>query len=327
MKKKHEEPVEYKPMTAAEKAESLQNLDKLVEEHKRRIDAGEQKPVQTGEERRAARLAAEGIVTLRECVEKFMTGIDAVQKKTAEHRDNIRMQLRSVETEFCIDHPDQAIPIEEDKTFEESWRKNSLAIVYGVCPKCAAERQKEREEHLWLDRGVPNKVLHATFDNYNTDGDPDKQKALAKFRAQVKRGGGFIIAVGLWGTGKSHLAAATMKAVGGGAFITEHDLIAELRKTYETNSGQDKMVEKYRTAKVLVLDELSPEVKGADVSPLLYRVLGYRHDHNLLTVITSNDDLNTILGILGPKLKDRMRENYTVANFTWASHRGAKNNS
>jgi DNA replication protein DnaC len=321
MKKKQEEPVEYSPMSPEEKADALLRLEREVEAHKQRIAAGEAAPVTSGEERRADRLAMDNIVSLGDCIEKFMTGIDKVKEKSEAHRASIREKISSVELDRCIDHPEQTIPIDEEKTIEESWRKDAFSIVWGVCPKCREERQSSKLENIWLTRGVPNKVLHATFDNYDTEGDPEKQKALAKFKAQVKRGSGFIIAIGKWGTGKSHLATATMKAMDAGIFITEHDLIGELRQTYSDNTGQDKMVGKYRTCKVLVLDELSPEVKGVDVSPLLYRVLGYRHDHNLLTVITSNDTLPEVLKILGPKLEDRMRQNYTVVNFTWKSHR------
>lgn len=263
----------------------------------------------------------DNITSVGDVIKETLTNLEGLQKRINAFQDELKEKIAALHPEYCEKHPEQQLEVNEESTFGHSWKNQSLIAVYRKCKKC--KREKEREENLakWLALGIPKKLLHATFDNFDTNGNEKKKSVLEKFKRQIKTRSGFIIALGTYGTGKSHLAAATIRCMGGGIFITEHDLIGELRQTYTDNSGQDDMVSRYRSTKVLVLDELTPDVKGTDISPLLYRVLGYRHDHDLLTVITSNDDLATVKAILGPKLEDRMRENTIICNFVWESNR------
>ena len=253
--------------------------------------------------------------------------LQEIGKKIMAFQSQIKEKIAGVHHDHCQVHPEQALIVDEQNTFARSWKNKSFTVVYLPCRKCVYNQHQASQREKWLAMGIPKKLLNATITNFDPNGNEMKKRALEKFKKQIKLGSGFIIAIGTYGTGKSHLAAATIRCMGQGIFITQHDLIGELRQTYTDNTGQDVMVNRYRSTKVLVLDELTPDVKGTDISPLLYRVLGYRHDNDLLTVITSNDDLITVKAILGPKLEDRMRENFTVINFVWESHRKPHLNS
>lgn len=275
-----------------------------------------------------------GVVDICEAIRGTMPKFEELSKRSTEFGNWIREKIKTSEREHCIEHECEILEFDEDKTYSASWRaggdsQKEFIPQFKDCHLCAIEKKKANEGRRWVKCGIPSKVLHATFENFiATDDDLEmavaRRKVIAKFDKQIKLNKGFIIAIGLYGTGKSHLSAATIKRIGGGMFITLADMIGELRQTYSDNSGQDELVEKYRTAKVLVLDELATEVKGVDIGPLLYRILGHRYDKDLLTILTSNEPLEVCLEILGGKLRDRLRDSYTVANFTWKSQRGQK---
>lgn len=264
----------------------------------------------------------DGVTEIGSAFKAALPLLQETERKFKEHCDRIRQEMKNVEPLFCPDHEDTAFEIDWDQTFGQSWKFGELKVCYGDCPDCRTEREGRIVNDKWKWMGIPLKVIHATFDNFNLENSQDRKKVLNRFKHQLTVGKGFIIAVGMYGTGKSHLGAATIKAKGRGRFITLADLIGKLRKTYD-EGGQERLVEEYRTTEVFVLDELTTEVKGSDVATLLYRILSYRYDRGLLTIITSNEELDIVLDILGPRLKDRIKENYSVANFTWESARKA----
>lgn len=324
-----------KELTEKEKAaqaKSRLELERQVAEHKRLIAEGKKAPLKTADERQAERRASSGVVCLGDAMKETLAGLEAMRDKLNLHAEKVRGRMLQLEPEYCEDHPAKPLEIDEEGTIGHSWIHQSFNVVYKGCVECQREKREFAERSRWLDRGIPSKVLHATFENYDTAADERRVVVLQKFKKQVKRGSGFIVALGKYGTGKTHLAAAAMKQVGSGLFVTMHDLVAEMRDTYTDNSSLDKVTERYRNAKVLVMDELTKEVfdpaskKGLDIPPLLYRILGYRYDKDLLTIITSNEELEDCLSILGGKLRDRMRENYSVCNFAWESHRTTKEN-
>lgn len=250
--------------------------------------------------------------------------IEKLRLRTIQFRLDIKEKLDALSDLQCEDHPEVTLIPNLEKSTHKSLVRAEFYVVYDPCPMCVEENRAEWLRDRWGSTGIPKKVIRATFDNfelYDKDQIPEMERAISKFKKQIKRKMGFVIALGKVGTGKSHLAAAAIKETGDGIFVTEHDLIGELRQTYTKNSGQDEMVEKYRSTPMLVLDEISKDVKGTDIAPLLYRVLGYRHDNDLPTILTSNEEREAFMEIIGPKIKDRLRESYVIVNFTWKSHR------
>lgn len=312
--------------TPDEIAQIRQDLQKLVEHRKKIEAAGKAKPSETHEELVAAMNASQNILSMGDVMREILPKMKEQEQKAAAFAASVKEKINGVESRFCEDHDQQELEIDVDATIGHSWKHNAFTVVTKECPVCRRVKQAIAKSSYWLDRGIPRTVLDATLVNYNTTGSEEKARVVKKFRKQIEKGSGFIFAVGTYGAGKSHLAAATIKEAGDGLFVTMHDLVGELRQTYE-DGGQDDLVEKYRKAKVLVIDELSLEVydpsrkKGLDIPALLYRVLGYRYEQGLLTVITSNETIEACMSILGPKLRDRMHTNYTIANFTWNSHR------
>lgn len=303
-------------MTTEELQESRQRLDQQVKELQQRIDAGQKKPLE-----KVDRIPhIENVVSVAD----VMSGVIDTFKNLEEESKGFRKKLDDFLKDKGMDCDVHkcAIPIDRNSSFSKSWfdEDKQFHVIFGQCPKCMKEVNDQFVNESWKKKGVPENLLNATIGNYVTGSNEGKIKAINKAKLRIDKKKGFMILRGSYGTGKSHIAVGTLK-IFDGLMITEADLIGELRQTYSDNSGQDKMVDKYRKAPCLVLDELDKNIKGVDIPGLLYRILGYRYDNSLITVITSNDSLDEIKEVLGGKLVDRMKEDYSVITFDWESHR------
>jgi DNA replication protein DnaC len=308
-------------MTPEDLEESRQRLKKELEEIRQKVESGQLPPIRTREEVQAARLAKEGIVDLSEAMKPVMTVLERMAQDSKEYFEWLDAQ--PVPTIFCNEHETTALPVNRERTAYESKMDRKLIVIYDECPKCKAILDRKIVNDKWRKMGIPEKLLGCTLENFQCE-TKQQNTAFGKVQSQIAYSRGFLILRGTVGTGKTHLAVGVIKHLGEGILITEADLVAELRQTYADNSGQDKMINRYRKAKVLVLDELTTEVKGVDIPQLLYRILGSRYNDNLLTVITSNETLETICTILGTRLTDRLRESLRIGTLEGDSYRKKK---
>jgi DNA replication protein DnaC len=302
-----------------ERAESRQRLDQEVAQRKAREAAGLTVPMPSYDERAAERLAGDNILSLEDAIKPAIEKLEKLAKDSSEFCAGVREQLKEHVLDKCEFH-EVPMDVDLERTYFESRMERKLTVVYSGCPDCRKASEESLGNERWAKMGVPGQLLHATLENFEIDTEP-KARILEKVTLQLAKGKGFIILRGKYGTGKSHLAVGLLKKVGDGLFVTEGDLIGELRETYRNNSSQNILVDKYRHCRVLVIDELSLDVKGSDIHAFLYRILAYRYENGLLTIITSNETLQSILDIIGPRLADRIRPSYTVATMEWETHR------
>lgn len=254
-----------------------------------------------------------------------------VQEKREAHSNKFLPLLQKEPyTRYCVLHPAEIEQLDYEASLDAGFRNDELKPVYNACPECRHDRLVNEKYRMWILRGVPKKVAHATFENYITNGNEQKVKARSKVMSICERGSGFMILTGDPGTGKSHLTAAMFKTnyVENSVFITQADLLGLLRESYDSG-GTEKLVKRLQKAPRFVLDELDESLgggdtgRGQDIGPFLYRVFAYRYDRDLITGLTSNHDLTKVLSILGPRLEDRMAQNYIAASLTGASYRRA----
>ena len=134
------------------------------------------------------------------------------------------------------------------------------------------------------------------------------QRALKAARAFAEKPRGWLVFMGTYGCGKTHLAAAIANArAKAGApplFIMVPDLLDHLRATFNPSSQvpYDRRFDEIRTAPFLLLDDLGTQSMTPWVREKLYQLFNYRYNAELPTVITTADRLEEI----DPRIRSRL---------------------
>jgi DNA replication protein DnaC len=119
-------------------------------------------------------------------------------------------------------------------------------------------------------------------------------------RAFATKPEGWLILLGSYGCGKTHLAAAIANEVvdrGEPAiFVVVPDLLDHLRATYSPYSdvAYDERFEEIRASSLLILDDLGAHSSTPWAQEKLFQLFNYRYNAQLPTVVTSNHQLEDI---------------------------------
>ncbi len=154
------------------------------------------------------------------------------------------------------------------------------------------------------------------------------ENAFREARAFADKPAGWLLLIGTYGSGKTHLAAAiaNYRASQGFPvmFVVVPDLLDHLRATFNPNASTsyDRRFDEIRTASLLVLDDLGTQAMTPWVREKLYQLFNYRYNAALPTVITSADDLDEI----DPRLRARLldRRLCTIQPITAPAYRGGR---
>jgi DNA replication protein DnaC len=254
--------------------------------------------------------------------------LSSLEKRMKEFFDSVREHLKGQPASVpCEIHADVMCPVDFDATCGATREQESgFRVVYAACPACARAEHDRGVRAFWTKRGVPSRVIEATFRSYRTDGDRSEQKRAVVDDVQrwLMKRTGFLLLLGKPGTGKGHLAASCLRSNGDGLWIEHVNLLADLRTSY-TLKTTDALVASWQDAEMLVLDEFGLSSGGADEEPVLYQVLADRYDKRRPTIITSNLETVTVREKLGFRLTDRIREDLTQVTMNWDSFRTTTN--
>jgi DNA replication protein DnaC len=157
------------------------------------------------------------------------------------------------------------------------------------------------------------------------------QKALKAAYAYAEKPRGWLVFLGGYGSGKTHLAAAIANYRAGlgdpPLFIMVPDLLDHLRATFSPNSNVafDRRFDDIRTAPLLVLDDLATQSMTPWVREKLYQLFNYRYNRELPTVITTADSLDEMDARIRSRLLDgRLCTIYGIAAPSYHGNRGKK---
>ena len=134
------------------------------------------------------------------------------------------------------------------------------------------------------------------------------QKSLKAAHTYAERPKGWLVFLGGYGSGKTHLAAAIAnyraKLGDPPLFIMVPDLLDHLRATFSPNSNVafDRRFDEIRMAPLLVLDDLGTQSMTPCVKEKLYQLFNYRYNAELPTVITTSDSLDE----MDPRIRSRL---------------------
>jgi len=168
-------------------------------------------------------------------------------------------------------------------------------------------------------------LAHMTFETFRPEGaglPPDKASNLRWAYDEALRYAnqpeGWLVVIGGYGCGKTHLAAAIANQVIERGlpvlFVVVPDLLDHLRASFGPNSpvSYDERFNQVRNAPLLILDDLGTQSSTAWAQEKLFQILNHRYNARLPTVITSNHSLEEI----DVRIRSRMVDPSLVAILT-----------
>jgi DNA replication protein DnaC len=165
---------------------------------------------------------------------------------------------------------------------------------------------------------------HLTFSSFEQRRDlpaeerNNLKKALELAGDYARMPQGWLVLLGTYGCGKTHLAAAIANANRQQGtdvlFVTVPDLLDHLRAAFAPNSHTpyDKRFDEVKRASLLILDDLGTESATPWAKEKLYQLFNYRYNAQLPTVITTGKELEE----LDPRLVTRMRDKRLCRMFS-----------
>jgi DNA replication protein DnaC len=191
---------------------------------------------------------------------------------------------------------------------------------FGKLELCDCSREKARQMAMQRLEQVSNldALQNLTFETFKISGrsgtrDPNKTLEVAYNSAKnyAEHLNGWLLLLGSYGTGKTHLGAAVANFVLSLGFpvlfLTVPDLLDWLRATYE--AGEDESYsdrfEEIRNVKLLVLDDLGTQNATPWACEKLYQIINHRYTLKLPTLVTTNQDLSEIDARISSRLQDR----------------------
>ncbi|MEW5958841.1 MAG: ATP-binding protein [Chloroflexota bacterium] len=185
------------------------------------------------------------------------------------------------------------------------------------CDCRLADQEANRARRL---RAISNldTMARFTFDNFVPDGfalTKEQQHSLRRAYETAKtfaaRPKGWLILLGGYGCGKTHLAAAIANQVVSrgepAIFVVVPDLLDHLRATYSPYSevAYDQRFEEIRASSLLILDDLGAHSATPWAQEKLFQLFNYRYNAQLPTVVTSNHKLEEIDIRIRSRLNDQ----------------------
>ncbi len=134
------------------------------------------------------------------------------------------------------------------------------------------------------------------------------EKAFKACRDFAENPRGWLLLIGSYASGKTHLAAAIANYRSDSdappLFVSVPDLMDHLRATFNPNStvSLDRRFEEVRTAPLLILDDLDTQTSSSWAKEKLYQLFNFRYNAELPTVITTITKLEE----MDPRLRSRI---------------------
>ncbi len=175
---------------------------------------------------------------------------------------------------------------------------------------CKREEQARRDMQRLLELSNLGPLQDKTFESFNQQ-ISGVERAYRRALAYALNPRGWLIMMGNFGCGKTHLAAAIanhlLRDHARVLFAIVPDLLDHLRSTFGPTSEvqYDTRFEEVRDAQYLILDDLGTENTTGWAREKLYQIINHRYNHAMPTVITSNCSPKQIDPRIFSRISDR----------------------
>lgn len=139
-----------------------------------------------------------------------------------------------------------------------------------------------------------------------------KRKVADWYNEGFDRGDALVLA-GPYGSGKTHLARVVLGASAPHLtfMISEPDLVANIRATYDGDGSENMIVAQYRRARLLVIDDVGTAHVRPESIPWLHdiywRIFNGRAEMHLPMLITTNLPFRELGIRIGPRALSRLQ--------------------
>lgn len=211
---------------------------------------------------------------------------------------------------------------------------NVRGVIYETYTRCFLLDKADWE--LMVDTGLGRSGLgehqrfkSRTLERYEET--PDNAEAKHAVERYVKEGlpnGKWLVLIGPVGTGKTHLAVATMiesiRYMLHPKFSTSSKMLMDYRTSYQDRTSA-KVIDEFMDADMLVIDDLGKEMVGTDKDKstleFMQMILNQRYETNRATVITTNLTKKQIADTYGEAIESRLAELGTYVTVKGADYR------
>ena len=190
----------------------------------------------------------------------------------------------------------------------------------GDATRCeCAERQIRVSAGRRVGRGIPKRYRGVSFDRQPIcDLDPSLLRGVRHYVRELAKN--LDKGRGLWihgdvGTGKTSLAMlvskAALEAGRSVAIYSMPRLLARIRRTYETESGEEgylSFFDRLSSVDLLHLDDLGAEKRTDWVLEQLYAIVDRRYEEERSMVVTTNLDVPALEEQIGERTVSRLVE-------------------
>ena len=189
------------------------------------------------------------------------------------------------------------------------------------------ERQQAAQEKIerYQKSGVPERYYKESLDTYQITNEMQTTaaKAATNFLHAVKCGEfKSLIIIGNAGTGKTHLACAIIREVGG-KYRTAPEIVEEMRraKSFTAAETESEIIDYYGRVKLLVIDEIGRGISATDEKYVIYQLVNARYNTRKPTVLISNLGKSDFLQYIGVAAADRLVESAEICELKGESYR------
>ncbi|HEY8287071.1 MAG TPA: ATP-binding protein [Chloroflexota bacterium] len=181
---------------------------------------------------------------------------------------------------------------------------------FGELIRCECKEREvtERRAQRLVEKSNLGAMAGYTFSTFMVDA--PQRTAYQRAHQFAEAPAGWLVIMGGYGTGKTHLAAAIGNyrlSLGEPAlFMVVPDLLDHLRSAYAPGSelGYDELFEAVRQTPLLILDDLGTQISTQWAQEKLYQLFNHRYIFRLPTVFTTNSSLDEIGGRLASRMSD-----------------------